>query len=219
MSQSISGNFLEFLGFSDYFSCFKVFSKLFLELLMHWKVFRKKRKTLLSLTGRAHGPTLFALAPHPGPARPIWPSSRAGAAPPPGPWPWRACHARALAPRLFKARPSLARPSPTAASPHLASAPPELPASRPTSARRRLPSADSLARGPPGASRRHHEHPRAEPSILHRFPSPEELQSAAAPWSRAAGRIPAAPARLLRRWAHLYGPLGLPTSCAILLSP
>jgi hypothetical protein len=48
------------------------------------KYLGKKRKTLLSLTGRAHGPTLSALAPHPcpaasplGPATPIWPSSRA----------------------------------------------------------------------------------------------------------------------------------------------
>jgi hypothetical protein len=45
--------------------------------------------------------------------------------------------------------------------------------------RRRRP--DSPARGPPGASRRHHEHPRIEPRLFHRFPSPEELQSAAAP--------------------------------------
>jgi hypothetical protein len=40
---------------------------------------------------------------------------------------------------------------------------------------------DSPARGPPGASLRHHEHPRIEPRLFHRFPSPEELQSAAAP--------------------------------------
>jgi hypothetical protein len=37
------GIFLKFLRFSDYFSCFKVFSGLFLGLLMHWKNdFRKK---------------------------------------------------------------------------------------------------------------------------------------------------------------------------------
>jgi hypothetical protein len=50
------GIFLEFLGFSDYFSCFKVFSELFLELLLHTKCFgkkEKKRKPILFLTGRA----------------------------------------------------------------------------------------------------------------------------------------------------------------------
>jgi hypothetical protein len=36
------GIFLGFLGFSDYFSCFKLFFGLFLKLLMHWKLFRKK---------------------------------------------------------------------------------------------------------------------------------------------------------------------------------
>jgi hypothetical protein len=54
------GIFLDFLGFSDYFSCFKAFSGLFLELLMHSKIFRKRKKKTQS------APALFLA--HPGPS-------------------------------------------------------------------------------------------------------------------------------------------------------
>jgi hypothetical protein len=67
--------FLEFLGFSCYFSCFKVFSGLFLELLMHWKIFRKKRKkTILSDWAEPVGPTQPAPA-QPAPPKPIQPQA------------------------------------------------------------------------------------------------------------------------------------------------
>jgi hypothetical protein len=51
------GIFLEFLGFSSYFSWFKVFSRLFLELLMHWKIFQKKPLPIGLGRARGHDPT------------------------------------------------------------------------------------------------------------------------------------------------------------------
>jgi hypothetical protein len=37
------GIFLEFLGFSEYFSCLKTLSSIFLEFVLHWKYLGKKR--------------------------------------------------------------------------------------------------------------------------------------------------------------------------------
>jgi hypothetical protein len=70
------GIFLEFLGFSDYFSCFKVFSELFLELRMHWEIFRKKKKkTYLSdwaePAAQPNPPAPARSGPAANPARPI----------------------------------------------------------------------------------------------------------------------------------------------------
>jgi hypothetical protein len=67
--------FLDFLGFSCYFSCFKVFSGLFLELLMHWKIFRKKKKKNYPIgLGRARGPDPTRSGPA-APPRPIRPQA------------------------------------------------------------------------------------------------------------------------------------------------
>jgi hypothetical protein len=63
------GIFLEFLGFSDYFSCFKVFFGLFLELLMHWKIVGKK--TYPTGLGRAREPDPIRSGPVLGPPGPV----------------------------------------------------------------------------------------------------------------------------------------------------
>jgi hypothetical protein len=86
------GIFGEFLGFSDYFSCFKVFSGLFLELLMHWKIISETKNLSFPTWAEPEGPTQSTPAQPPTRARPARahlgpgearPGSQPEAAPPP----------------------------------------------------------------------------------------------------------------------------------------
>jgi hypothetical protein len=78
------GIFREFLGFSYYFSCFKVFSGLFLELLMHWKIISEKKQNLSFPTwAEPEGPIQSIPAQPPGPQGPSATQARQAE-----PWPW-----------------------------------------------------------------------------------------------------------------------------------
>jgi hypothetical protein len=147
------------------------------------------------------------LGPTPGAARPRHRRRQA--------LPWRASHSRRGPVCLFKAPPPpprtlvVPRTSPCTAT--AACKPPQWP----RRSSRALP-LDSPPRARTEQNRRHQEHPLAETSPFRRSPSPEMHRTAAAawrpsrpPWPTAAGRIPAAPAPLLRRWARNLDPLGL----------